>query len=109
MESVSEQRRQKDRILGLIGSSIAILFLHRIWAALLSPKSVPPTAPSTMWFVVSNATLLALFAWSVGRFTGHYYNRKASYRLVVGVLSTIGIGAALVFVGYMIATYPGHL
>ena len=109
MKSVSERQRQRDRTLGLLGAIFSVMFLYRLWGAVLVPPSASPTAPATIWFVVASSTLLALLAWSVGRLTGDVYNRERLYRLVVGTLSTIGIGAALVFLGYAIATYPGHL
>ena len=109
MESVNERQRQRDRTLGLLGAILAVIFLSRMWTAVLASPSASPTAPATIWFVVANATLLALLAWSVGRLTGDVYDRERLYRLVVGALSTIAVGSALVLLGYAIATYPGHL
>lgn len=109
METVPDERRQRDRMLGVLGIAVAVVFLSRMWSAVLTPPSAEPTVPATIWFVVANATLLALSVWSVGRITGGYYERRRAYRYVVGVLSSVGIGAALVFLGYAIATYPGHL
>lgn len=109
METVPDEQRRRDWILGLLGIAFAVVFLSRMWSAVLTPPSAEPTAPATIWFVVANATLLALSVWSIGRITGGYYERRQSYRRVVGILASVGVGAALGLLGYAIATYPGHL
>ena len=102
MDSITEQQRQRDRILGILGGVVASILLARTWSSWWNYWTGPPTVPSAVWFVVATATCLALLVWSVGRLTGWYYAKKQLYRLTVGGLASIGVGAALVLAGYLV-------